>query len=361
MQIINRYLSKNILYPVIAIISILSVIILITQSLKYVDLIILHGTSSLDFLYITALLLPSLLSIIIPVCLFIAIIYSLNKLTAHRELNILKGAGISNFLIAKPILKIALLVTLFHYFLSLYLTPIINHQFKDLKQNLQENYITFFLQEKVFNHPTKFLTVYIKNKISDTKFEQIFYQDSRDINHQITLIAEQGELLKKNNKVFFNLTKGNRQELNNKGELNILYFDSLLVQLNLNKSSNSIRELTLQEKNIFELLFFNNESSPHTRNKMLAEASHRLMWPLYNIILTMFGIVALLLGEFGRAGKTKRIIVFSILAGVVVIINNSLINLSATYGSVIILSYVFTFGIFGLLTYTLFYRQTNDF
>jgi len=124
---------------------------------------------------------------------------------------------------------------------------------------------------------------------------------------------------------------------------------------------NALSSLTIQEKNIFELLFPNEKVGSQTRNKMLAEASHRLTWPFYNIILTMLAIMALLLGEFSRSGKTRRIIFFSILAGIIVIINNSLINLSSTYGSIIILSYAFTFGIFGLLIYILFYRQTNDF
>ena len=359
MKLIDRYLSKNILYPTISIITILSLIILITQSFKYIDLMISHGINSVDFFYVTALLVPSLLFIITPICLFIAIIYSLNKLNSHRELNILKGVGISNFAIAKPVLRITLFVTIIHYFLALYLTPVINHRFKDLVNDLKENYISFFLQEKVFNHPTDFLTFYIKNKINDNKFEQIFYQDSRNA-HLITIIAENGELLKKDNKIFLNLIKGNRQEVNKDGELTILYFDTLLVQLDFNKNSSNLRELTMQEKNIFELLFPNKNTDPGTRTRMIAEASNRLTWPFYNITLTLLALSALLVGGYNREGKTKRIIFFSCLTGLIVIINNSLINLSSTYASVIILSYLFTFGIFGALTYFLFYRETDD-
>ena len=360
MKLIDGYLSKNILYPTIAIISILSVIILITQSLKYVDLIVSYGTNSLDFLYVTMLLLPSLLFIIIPICLFIAIIYSLNKLNSHRELNILKGVGLSNLSIAKPIIKIAILVAIFHYFLSLVILPSINHQFKEFTKDLKENYVVFFLQEKVFNHPTKFLTFYIKNKISDTKFEGIFYHDTSKKN-PVTLVAEKGELIKQDGKLFLNLIAGNRQELSDKGELSVLNFDTLLVQLDFNKNSNSARELAMQEKSLVQLLFPKKDVDKFLKTRMIAEASNRMTWPLYNITLSMLAVAVFLLGEFSRSGKTKRMIYFSSIAGIIVIIHNSLINLSATYPYVIILSYAFTFAILGGLIYILFYKELQDF
>ena len=359
MKIINNYLSKSVLLPTISIIIILSFIILITQSLKYVDLMVSHGVSSLDFLYMTTLLIPSLLFITIPICLFVAVIYSLNKLMSQRELNILKSVGASQLLISKPILKIALIITIFHYFLSLYLMPIINRQFKDLTKDLKENYISFFLQEKVFNHPTDSLTFYIKNKINDTNFEDIFYQDKSKKNLE-TLIAKKAELVKKDNNLFINFINGNRQELNDKGELIVLYFDSLLIQLDLNKDNNSIRKISLQEFNLIDLLFPKENIDPHFRLQMLTEASQRITWPFYNFNLTMLAIAALLFGEFNRIGKTKRIICFSLIAGAMVILNNALINLGSKYEYAIILSYLFAFGIFGLLIYLLYYRKPYD-
>ena len=306
MKLIDNYLSKNILYPTISIIGILSIIILITQSLKYVDLMVSHGIDGLDFLYVTVLLLPSLLFIIIPICFFIAIIYSLNKLHSNRELNILKGVGVDDFSISKPALKIATLVSLIHFFISLYWMPIINHQFKELTKSLKENYITFFLQEKVFSHPTDYLTFYIKNKVSNTKFEFVFYQDNRNSKKPVTLVAEKGELLKQNNKMYLSLSHGNRQELNEYGELAVLYFDTLLVQLDFDKHLGPGRINTIQETSIYKLIFPDKDIDAKTKTRMLAEASHRITWPFYNFILTMLAISALLYGEYNRSGKTKR-------------------------------------------------------
>lgn len=360
MKLIDRYLSKSIFYPTVAIIIVLSLIILITQSLKYVDLMVSYGISVFDFIKVTFLLLPSLLFIITPVCLFIAIIYSLNKLATQRELNIMKGIGISNFYISFPILRVVILITIFHYFLSLYLMPLVNHNFKELTKNLKESYISFFLQEKVFNHPTEFLTFYIKNKIGENKYEDIFYQDSHTGN-VVTFIANEAELIKKDGNVYINFIEGNRQELNEKDELVVLYFDSLLVQLHFKKENNSARIKSMQEKSIGELFSEGVSGDYQTKIRMTAEVSHRIIWPIYNIILSMIAIAALIQGEYARRGNTKRIIIFSVFAGIIVIINNGLISLGANHLIAIILSYIFTFSVLGFLLHFLFYRQTNGF
>lgn len=357
MKLVNDYLSKNIVYPTISIISILSAIILLTQSLKYIDLVVTHGISGLDFLYLSVLLLPSLLFIITPICLFIAIMYSLNKLNSHRELNILKGFGVSDFSIAKPVLKITMIVTLFHYFISLYWMPEVNYKFKDLSRHLKESYVTFFLQEKVFSHPTEDLTFYIKHKTGNNRFENIFFQDQNNGN-PITIVAESGSIIKKDNQIFLNLINGNRQELSVKEELNVLNFDTLLWQLSSNNNYDDARKIGIQEQHLSELLFNDLPEDSSLKNRMFAEANQRITLPLYNIILSLLAISALLQGEFSRTGKTKRMIVFSILAGTAVIINTSLVNLSTNYNNIFILSYIFTFSILGLLIYNLFYRNS---
>lgn len=356
MKLINSYLSKNIIYPVVSIIVMLSSIILITQSLKYINMMVSHGISGEDFIYLSSLLLPSLLFVIIPICLFIAVIYSLNKLGSYRELNILKGFGVSNLTLSKPILIIAIISMLFHYFISLYLMPVVNHEFKNLTNKLKDQYITFFLQEKVFSHPAENFTIYIEEKIGKNKFKNIFFQDTTD-DVPVTIIAEKGELINKDNKVFFNLVKGNRQEINKQGELITLYFDALLWRIRSNNYIDQYRRITIQEKSLLELLFPKESLDLSLKKKMLSEANHRIIWPIYNLILTMIALTALLCGEFSRSGKTKRIIIFSIIGAIVIIISNGLVSLSSNYTEVIIANYLFAFFMLSGLSYNLFYKE----
>lgn len=238
--------------------------------------------------------------------------------------------------------------------------PLVNHKFKELTKDFKENYISFFLQEKVFNHPTEFLTFYIKSKKGDNKFEDIFYQDTHTGNI-VTFIANEAELIKKDDKVYINFIEGNRQELNEKDELVVLYFNSLLVQLDFTKENQTSRVKSMQEKPIIELFFDGVKSDYKERVRVAAEITHRITWPIYNIILSIIAITALIQGDYTRRGNARRIVIFSVCAGVVVIINNGLISLGATYLSAVVLSYLFTFGLLWFLAYFLFYRRANGF
>jgi lipopolysaccharide export system permease protein len=352
MSIISKYLTKSLLYPVISVVTILSVIILVTQSLKYIDLVATHGINIEDFIQISFFLIPSLLFIIMPICLFIAIIYGLNKLNSHRELGIFSGVGLDNLQIAKPAIKIAVCAAILHYCISLYLMPIINNKFKNLTADLKSNYVSLFLQEKVFNHPTQYITFYINKKLGANQFEQILYQDERGEN-PVTIIAKRANLMQQGNKIYLKLENGSRQSFNNKKEFSVLYFDDLLLQIDFSKNSYFSRPRTIQEKHIIELIFPTDNPENKIRTKMLAEAEHRLIWPLYNIILTIIAINIFLKGEYKRSGKTYRIFLFSSMAAFIVIIHHGLINLSAQHWQLIIFDITFTI----LLLYGLYYAS----
>ncbi len=358
MKILSRYLEKTLLLSSLSIVFSLTIIILITQSFKYVDFIVSHGTNHTDFFYLLLLLLPSLINIILPICIFIAVMYSLNKLNLHRELSIIKGFGLSNFKISKPFLKIVIFFIAIHYSISLYVMPEVNSHFKKLTKDLKESYISFYLKEKVFHHPTMKTTFYIKEKVGNNKFNSLFYQEEEK-DKTVTIIAQSGEIVKKEGKIYLSLEKGNRQETNNKNELNILNFNKLWVELNFDKTSNLPRNKQLQEKHILELIFPPSNLTKPQKLSCYAEAVQRLTWPIYNLILTLIALTTFLEGDFRRSGKTKRIILFSSFAALIIILNNSLINLSSTYPYIFTLVFFNTFGMLFLLYQVLYSYQNN--
>lgn len=344
MKILHKYISKSIFYPTISIISILSAIILVTQSLKYIDLVVTHGIRMVDFLNLSFLLVPSLLFVIMPICLFIAVLYSLNKLKSQREINIIKGVGVSNYNFAKPVIEVAFFIMIIHYAISLYVMPEVNHKFKNLSSTLKENYVTFFLQENVFIHPTNELTFFIKQKMGENKFKKIFFHDEND-GQPITIFADSGEIKKEKGRVYLHLFNGNRQEITKNGELNVLNFEKLVWQYKDNKEIGGVRSKTIQEQHIDELLFNDLPSNSPIKKRMFTEANQRIIFPFYNLILTMVALITILKGEHSRSGDIKRIISFVLLASAIVIINTSLINLSSSYVYLIVLSYIFTIGV----------------
>src|SRR5690349_17032433 len=66
----------------------------LTQSLQFIDYIVNRGLNIGTFLYLSTLILPSILWVIIPVALFISVLFAFHKLAAESELVIFWGSGI---------------------------------------------------------------------------------------------------------------------------------------------------------------------------------------------------------------------------------------------------------------------------
>ena len=107
MRRFSLYIMGQLIGPLIVVAFSFTCVIWLTQSLRFIDLIINKGLSFGLFLYMTALLLPSLLSVILPIALFAAVLYTYHQLIVDREIIVLKAIGLSNARLALPALGIA--------------------------------------------------------------------------------------------------------------------------------------------------------------------------------------------------------------------------------------------------------------
>ena len=83
---IGRYIFRTTFGAFLTISVSLTALIWMTQALREIDLVTNQGQSVLTFASITGMLLPLLFMFIAPVGLFIAIMHTLNKLTADTDI-----------------------------------------------------------------------------------------------------------------------------------------------------------------------------------------------------------------------------------------------------------------------------------
>ena len=112
MQQYSKYIMANLAGATLFIASGLTCVIWLTQSLRFVDLIVNRGLDMLAFLYLTTMMLPSLLGFLLPIALAISVMYTYHRLVADSELVILKSAGLSRWQLAKPAVVFAVAVAL---------------------------------------------------------------------------------------------------------------------------------------------------------------------------------------------------------------------------------------------------------
>ena len=110
---ITRYLVVQIATAVAFIVVSLTCVIWLSQSLRFVDLIVNRGLPILTFLQLTVMLMPTWLSVVLPIAAFAATVFVYNRLTNDREMVVMSAAGISPTRLARPALLIAVLTTAF--------------------------------------------------------------------------------------------------------------------------------------------------------------------------------------------------------------------------------------------------------
>jgi lipopolysaccharide export system permease protein len=316
MSMIERYMLRQLVVVAALVTLTLTLAIWLTQSLRFVELIVNRGLSLHSYLYLTVLLLPSFLSLMLPVSLFTAVLFTYNKLITDSELIVLRAAGLGPFQLARPALLLAGIVVLMGYSLSLYLLPWSYRQFKDLEFNVRTDYSAVLLKEGAFNNVSAGVTVYIRSREPDGELQGILIHDNRIRDKSFTLMAERGRLTIADEGPRVILVNGNRQQVDPaNGKLSLLYFDRYSVDLGKIGQAQQGRWREPRERYLHELLFPSNDPDDREQaSKLRGEAHNRLTGPLLGFVFTLVSLAALLSGEFNRRGQSRRVLVAIALA-----------------------------------------------
>lgn len=328
---LNRYILGQLAGPFAFFVLALTGVVWITQSLRFVDLIINKGLPPGPFFYMILLILPGVLTIILPVALFAAVLYTYYRLGADSELVVMSSAGISLPSVARPALLAAGILTLVSYLLTLYLMPAGYREFRGMKTELRSNLSYVLLQEGSFNAIGGRLTVYVRERGSNGDLHGILVHDNRDLRRPVTMMAEHGALVRTSEGPRFVLANGNRQQIDQASDqLSMLYFDKYTLDLSQFVSSPDDRWYESSERYLGELLF-PGDTRDDIRNadRFLAEAHDRLVSPLYCLVFTLIALAGIFGGEFNRRGYGWRIVIAIAAATFVRLSGVAFVNLAA--------------------------------
>ena len=309
MNRLTRYMLKQQLIMMVFVTLGLLCVIWLSQSLRFVEMIVNRGLSISVFLQLTSLLLPSFLTIILPISLFFVVVFTYNKLIQDRELIVMRSAGLSQWALAKPALILALLTTAFGYFMTLFYLPYSYQQFKELQFSIRNDFSSVLLQEGSFTDLDG-LTVYVREVGQDNELLGILVHDSRNPNAQTTMMAKNGALVRTDSGPRIVLLDGNRQEVNTKdGTMSILYFDRYAVDIAHSSEDPAMRYREARERSVYNLLTgvapnINENDIPSFR----AEGHDRLVSPLYAIGFASIALAVLVSSSFSRRGQTGRLL-----------------------------------------------------
>jgi len=347
-KIFNKYIFWKIFCSFLVVIVSFVAVAWLSQSLRLIEKITEVGAEMGLFFKLSLYMIPSLLWMMLPPSVFIAIIFTFHKLHENSELIVLKASGVSNFGLFKPVLLFIFVVCLFAYFLGMYFLPKSHRNFKDMKADLKQNHKSLILKENHFMQPVKGITILVKSQISDRVLANVFIYDDRDAKQAVNFFAKRAEVVSLGETITLKLIDGNQQilkkldKVSNSGLLNnsslpskmqknlrtqpkpeqefsILYFDEYFVNIkNLPEKAKRKRIRKSEERYLPELLnpkeLKTGRISKEKHQKFIAEAFNRMFIPLPILIFSMLALLPFFKENFNRQGENFHIFISSIFA-----------------------------------------------
>ncbi|MCR6630874.1 MAG: LPS export ABC transporter permease LptF [Magnetospirillum sp.] len=307
---ITRYVLRQLTVGMIFVSAALACVLWLTQSLRFVEMIVNKGISVGTFLLLTLMLMPSFLVVIIPISLFAVLLFTYNKLNADRELVVLRAAGLSHWTLARPGLILGAAATAVGLALSLWIIPVTVGNFRELQWGIRNDLTSVLLQEGAFNKFGEGLTIYVRSRTREGELLGILVHDKRNPEKPVTLMAERGALVFTPTGPRVLMLNGNRQQLpRGTGQLSLLYFDSYTVDLASATGGEQSRYRDARERSILELAATDeSEVGPSEYRRAQVELHQRFTAPLYSLGFAAVALAILLTAGFDRRGQTVTIL-----------------------------------------------------
>lgn len=352
MKLIQKYFLGQTLVPLLLSLGALSLLALLTQSLSTIDLIIENRQSTGTFLYITVLTLPQLFSIIMPLALFMAMLYALNRLNVDSELVVTKASGFSPWQIAAPALRVACYAMVVHLIINLFVQPYSFRQMRKALLEVRADVASRMVKPGEFNKPTPGLTLYASAVRPSGRMQDVLIYDERSATTPITYMANEGIVRSSYGRTSFTLFDGSISFIDENGMMTSSDFEQTSHDLTDILAVDPVLRLKTSDRYLYEL--FNPDPNEYTnkkrRDELKAEGHARLATPLYNIALVLLALAFLIRGDHQKLGYGRKIAIAAALGFLIRLVgfgltsaaeNNAGLNM-AQYGLPISVSLIAT-------------------
>ncbi|MGH6990324.1 MAG: LPS export ABC transporter permease LptF [Stellaceae bacterium] len=315
MSRLTRYILHQTLMAMLIVAVVFTAAVWLVQSLRLIDLIVNRGLSIELFLYLALLFLPRFIDVVLPIAVFIAVLYVYNRIVTDGELVVMRAAGVSPLALARPAFLAGLAAMVALAAMSVYFLPASNRAFSDLQFEIRNKIVPVMLLEGAFNTISNHVTIYIRARDNAGDLSGIVIYDDRDPQKPVTLVAERGALVDTKEGPRLLLEEGSRQIYDRgTGHLSVLSFAQYTLDLDRFRDVPEVRYHRPEELYLNELLTARPGEPQRVRHARLVELNMRLLTPLSALALAALPLACLLCGEFNRRGQTRRILLAIVLA-----------------------------------------------
>lgn len=324
---LQSYFWKQAFWPLIVTLMALATLALLTQSLSTLDLIVENRQSAKTFFFITFLALPQLMGIILPIAVFIAVIYAVNRLNVDSEMAVAKSIGTSPWQLSTPFVRLACWALIAHLFLNLVIQPLSFRTMRGELLKVKTDLAAQLIRPGEFVTPTIGLTVYAREIRPNGNISDVIIRDSRT-SPVSTYTAKRGVLSKSETVAKLTLQDGMIQQMDDRGDFAPITFVSYQIDLSEILAADTNLRLKSSDRYLHELFYPNmaDRSNPRIYPGLVAEGHARLATPLYNVALTLLALAFLIRGQFQRMGYGLKLTICAVVGFSIRLVGFALIS-----------------------------------
>ncbi|CCV12739.1 LPS export ABC transporter permease LptF [Mesorhizobium sp. STM 4661] len=306
MKVVERYIMRRALAVFLAALIWTLAIVWTTQVLARIDLVTDSGQSALTFFEVAALIIPSIVPIVVPFALVVAVAQTLSVMNTDSELAVINAAGASRWTIVRPIMLLALAASVFSFAVDNGVDPYARQKNRELVASSRADLLSLIIQEGTFRKIDDGLFLQIGERLPDNRLGGIFVADSREEGVNLIYYAKTGSVIERGDEKVLMMNDGVIHRETLAGDLSVIRFTSYAFDLSAFMSASSDILLLPKDRTTQYLLnpSPNDKMYQQRPNRYLAELNQRFSEWSYSLV---FALIALAVAGDARSHREARV------------------------------------------------------
>ncbi|UVK53665.1 LPS export ABC transporter permease LptF [Mesorhizobium sp. AR02] len=306
MKVVERYIMRRAFVVFLAALVWTLAIVWTTQVLAKIDLVTDSGQSSLTFFEVAALVLPSIVPIVVPFAVVVAVAQTLSVMNSDSELAVVNAAGASRWTIVRPIMLLAVAASVFSFAVDNGIDPYARQKNRALVAQSRADLLSLIIQEGTFRKIEDGLFLQIGERLPNNRLGGIFVADSREEGVNLVYYAKTGSVVERGGEKVLMMNDGVIHRKTLTGDLSVIRFTSYAFDMSAFMAAAS--EVTLLPKDQTTQYLLNpspnDKSFQQNPQEYRAEVDQRFTEWLYSMV---FALIALAVAGDARSHREARV------------------------------------------------------
>lgn len=321
MQIISKYVFRQASGVLLLILLSLGGIVWIALALRELNVVTSGGQNAATLLAMTTLALPNLLGVIAPFALLIAVVHVLGRLNGDSELIVLTASGATIWTVARPLLALALIVSLAVSLVNHFGMPWSLRTLRQMIVEVRADLLTQVIQPGRFSTPESGLTFHIRDRSKSGELLGLIMEDQRSPPKSQAFLADRGIIVRQDKNAYLVMTDGHIINRNKPQEVpQIIKFDRYAVDLAQFEAKSAEATFYKSRELYFSDLMWPDTSQRNVKRmvgRYRAELHERFSNPLYPFVFVMIALATVGQAQSTRQNRAAAVITgLSVAAGV---------------------------------------------